>query len=73
MARAVSTNRKLVFTVIGWSIGFIIFFPILWTFLTSFKTEGEAIANRRPPSCSSTGRRKITSKCRAAPTISSTS
>ena len=48
MARAVSTNRKLVFTVIGWSIGFMIFFPILWTFLTSFKTEGEAIAS--PPS-----------------------
>jgi sorbitol/mannitol transport system permease protein len=48
MARAVSTNRKLVFTVIGWSIGFILFFPILWTVLTSFKTEGEAIAS--PPS-----------------------
>ncbi len=48
MARAVSTNRKLVFTVIGWTIGIILFFPILWTFLTSFKTEGEAIAN--PPS-----------------------
>jgi len=48
MARAVSTNRMLVFTVIGWSIGFVLFFPILWTFLTSFKTEGEAIAN--PPS-----------------------
>jgi sorbitol/mannitol transport system permease protein len=48
MARAVSTKRKLVFTVIGWSIGFILFFPILWTVLTSFKTEGEAIAN--PPS-----------------------
>ena len=25
-------------------IAFLIFFPILWTFLTSFKTEGEAIA-----------------------------
>jgi sorbitol/mannitol transport system permease protein len=48
MARAVSTNRKLVFTVIGWSIGFLLFFPILWTVLTSFKTEGEAIAS--PPS-----------------------
>lgn len=48
MARAVSTNRKLVFTLIGWGIGFLIFFPILWTFLTSFKTEGEAIAS--PPS-----------------------
>ena len=48
MARAVSTNRKLVFTVIGWGIGFLIFFPILWTFLTSFKSVGEAIAS--PPS-----------------------
>jgi sorbitol/mannitol transport system permease protein len=48
MARAVTTKRKLVFTVIGWTIGLVIFFPILWTFLTSFKTEGEAIAS--PPS-----------------------
>jgi sorbitol/mannitol transport system permease protein len=48
MARAVSTQRKLVFTAIGWTIGFLIFFPILWTAITSFKTEGEAIAN--PPS-----------------------
>ena len=48
MARAVSTRRKLVFTVIGWTIGLVIFFPILWTAITSFKTEGEAIAS--PPS-----------------------
>jgi sorbitol/mannitol transport system permease protein len=48
MARAVSTPRKLVFTAIGWTIGLIIFFPILWTVITSFKTEGEAIAS--PPS-----------------------
>jgi len=48
MARAVSTRRKLVFTAIGWTIGLLIFFPILWTAVTSFKTEGEAIAN--PPS-----------------------
>jgi sorbitol/mannitol transport system permease protein len=48
MARAVTTKRKLVFTVIGWTIGLVIFFPILWTVLTSFKTEGEAIAS--PPS-----------------------
>jgi sorbitol/mannitol transport system permease protein len=47
MARAVSTPRKLAFTVIGWSVGLIIFFPILWTVITSFKTEGEAIAS--PP------------------------
>jgi sorbitol/mannitol transport system permease protein len=48
MARAVTTRRKLLFTVIGWTIGLLIFFPILWTMITSFKTEGEAIAN--PPS-----------------------
>ncbi len=48
MARAVSTRRKLVFTVIGWTVGLLIFFPILWTAITSFKTEGEAIAS--PPS-----------------------
>ena len=38
MARAVSTRRKLVFTVIGWSIGLALFFPILWTGNTAFKT-----------------------------------
>ena len=48
MARAVTTRRKTVFTVIGWTVGFLLFFPILWTLLTSFKTEGEAIAS--PPS-----------------------
>lgn len=47
MARAVSTKRKLVFTAIAWTIGILMFFPILWTFLTSFKTEGDAIAS--PP------------------------
>jgi sorbitol/mannitol transport system permease protein len=48
MARAVSPRKKLAFTAIGWGIGLVIFFPILWTVLTSFKTEGEAIAS--PPS-----------------------
>jgi len=47
MARAVSTRRKVTFTILGWTIGFLIFFPILWTVLTSFKTEGTAIAT--PP------------------------
>lgn len=47
MARAVSTKRKLVFTAIAWTIGILMFFPILWTFLTSFKSEGDAIAS--PP------------------------
>ena len=47
MARAVSSQRKAVNTGIAWIIGLLIFFPILWTILTSFKTEAEAIAN--PP------------------------
>jgi sorbitol/mannitol transport system permease protein len=48
MARAIPTRVKAVYTVLGWTIGIVLFFPILWTFLTSFKSEGEAIAN--PPS-----------------------
>jgi sorbitol/mannitol transport system permease protein len=47
MARKVSTNRKLLVTAFAWAIGLLIFFPILWTILTSFKTEGDAIA--QPP------------------------
>ncbi len=48
MARAISRSRKIQYTIIGWAVGFVIFFPILWTIITSFKTEGEAISN--PPS-----------------------
>ena len=43
MARAISHQRKTLNTLIAWSIGFVIFFPILWTILTSFKTEAQAI------------------------------
>lgn len=43
MARAITTKRKALNTAIAWSIGFVIFFPILWTILTSFKTEAQAI------------------------------
>ena len=28
----------------AWSIAFVMFFPIFWTVLTSFKTEGTAVA-----------------------------
>ena len=48
MARAATTHRKIVFTVLAWLVGLTLFFPILWTILTSFKTEGAAIAS--PPS-----------------------
>ena len=48
MARTIPNRRKIAFTALAWTIGFAIFFPILWTLLTSFKTEAEAIAS--PPS-----------------------
>ncbi len=43
MARAVTTRRKTVNTLAAWIVGLLIFFPILWTMLTSFKTEAQAI------------------------------
>lgn len=44
MARRVSTTRRTLMTLLAWAVGFLIFFPILWTVLTSFKTEGDAVA-----------------------------
>jgi sorbitol/mannitol transport system permease protein len=41
------TREKLVLTVVGWLAALVIFFPIFWMILTSFKTEVEAIAT--PP------------------------
>ena len=43
MARAATTQRKAFNTLLAWCIGLLIFFPILWTILTSFKTEAQAI------------------------------
>lgn len=47
MARGVTTQRKALNTTVAWIIGLLIFFPILWTILTSFKTEAVAISD--PP------------------------
>lgn len=47
MARAVSLRRRSIATIAAWTIGFLIFFPILWTIITSFKTELEAFST--PP------------------------
>lgn len=47
MARSVTTRRKAVLSILAWTVAILIFFPILWTVLTSFKTEGDAIAS--PP------------------------
>jgi len=43
MARAVTHRRKAITTIIAWTIGLAIFFPIFWIAVLSFKTEGDAI------------------------------
>ncbi|TNJ44839.1 carbohydrate ABC transporter permease [Phaeobacter sp. B1627] len=43
MARSVTQQRKAINTAVAWAVGLLIFFPILWTILTSFKTEAQAI------------------------------
>ncbi|NDV52430.1 MULTISPECIES: carbohydrate ABC transporter permease [Roseobacteraceae] len=43
MARKVTNRRKAVVTVLAWLVGLAIFFPILWIFILSFKSEGDAI------------------------------
>jgi sorbitol/mannitol transport system permease protein len=50
---------------VAWVVGFLIFFPILWTFLTSFKTELDAFAIP-PKFLFFTGRRRITPRCNRA-------
>ena len=47
MARAVTTQQKIGYTAAAWAVGLLIFFPVLWTILTSFKTEVSAVAS--PP------------------------
>jgi sorbitol/mannitol transport system permease protein len=48
MARAHSVQRKTVTTIASWLVSLVIFFPILWMGITSFKTELEAV--NIPPS-----------------------
>lgn len=47
MSRTNNPRRYALTTVLAWAIGIAIFFPILWTILTSFKSEGDAISS--PP------------------------
>jgi sorbitol/mannitol transport system permease protein len=44
MALKQTTSRRVAFTVAAWLVAFLIFFPILWMFLTSFKSEADAYA-----------------------------
>jgi sorbitol/mannitol transport system permease protein len=48
MARMATNRRVAISTTAAWLVGFLIFFPILWMMLASFKTELEAFAV--PPS-----------------------
>jgi len=44
MASTINKKSKLIYTLAAWTISGMIFFPILWTLITSFKTEAEAIS-----------------------------
>jgi sorbitol/mannitol transport system permease protein len=44
MARVTSRRRQFVTGLAAWSLGLVLFFPILWIVLLSFKSEGDAIA-----------------------------
>ena len=43
MARATRTRHKTVTSIVAWTVALVIFFPILWIFVLSFKSEGDAI------------------------------
>lgn len=44
MSRRTSGLHQISVTALAWAIGFLIFFPVLWTILTSFKSELDAFA-----------------------------
>jgi len=44
MARATTNRQKTITTVIAWPVAMVIFFPILWIVVLSFKSEGDAIS-----------------------------
>ncbi|MET3615578.1 sorbitol/mannitol transport system permease protein [Rhizobium aquaticum] len=44
MARRISNRRKWTIAILAWSIGLLMFFPILWTALAAFKSEADAYA-----------------------------
>ncbi len=44
MAMQKSVGSRIGVTILAWVVAFLIFFPILWTVITSFKSELDAIA-----------------------------
>ena len=41
-----SLTKRLLVTIIGWTVALLLFFPILWMVLTSFKSETDAVTAR---------------------------
>ena len=47
--------QRLLATVFGWLVALLLFFPIAWMVLTSFKSERDAVSPQllfTPPGCS---------------------
>ena len=44
MARATTIRQKTITTIMAWTVAMVIFFPILWIVVLSFKSEGDAIS-----------------------------
>ena len=44
MAIKTSSRRRLTFAILAWVIGILMFFPVLWTAIASFKAESDAYA-----------------------------
>jgi len=45
VARKKKDRNSITWGVVGWVVGIIFFFPVLWMVLTSFKTEAQAYTN----------------------------
>jgi sorbitol/mannitol transport system permease protein len=43
--RAKRRNNSLTWGIVGWVVGIVLFFPVLWMVITSFKTEAGAYTN----------------------------
>lgn len=45
VARKKKTRNSITWGIVGWVVGILFFFPVLWMVLTSFKTEAQAYTN----------------------------
>src|ERR1700712_3625013 len=41
-----SVGKRIVIALLGWAVALLLFFPIFWMVLTSFKSETDAITAR---------------------------